>query len=508
METAEANPAQAAAAAALRDALPPGGLFAEKEWRVAPRPLALDAALFDRLEQLGPRLLAFSRAANLLYRRSAEGKEPEWIARYLDAGKPPEVVALAREAAWKNDLPAVVRPDLLLTEEGFALTEMDSVPGGIGATAWMQAAYAATGDRRPATDGQSNARAGMLEGFRSVLAGGEGIAAIVVSEEARDYRPEMEWIAGRIADCRLPIADLGEAEGSGGNDSLAIAREARGPGRSQGASGGFPVEVCRPEDLAYSEAGVFLGGERVATVYRFFELFDLPQVANWGRLAEAARKGLVRVTPPFKPQLEEKLWMALFWFPQLAGFWRRELGDRYFRDLKEVIPFTWLVDPAPLPPHAVIPRLEIHDWRALGEFSQKQRDLVLKVSGFSPLGWGSRGVWVGSDLPADAWKRAVGEALDAFAREPRILQPFARARLVEHAWFDFGKGAAVAMRGRVRLCPYWFVAGREARLGGVLATVCPAEKKLIHGMREAILTLAVGEEAKPEARRTKFEGGF
>ena len=47
------------------------------------------------------------------------------------------------------------------------------------------------------------------------------------------------------------------------------------------------------------------------------------------------------------------------------------------------------------------------------------------------------------------------------------------------------------MPGRVRLCPYYFVIGNgdaaRAHLGGVLATICPADKKIIHGMRDAIL---------------------
>jgi len=47
------------------------------------------------------------------------------------------------------------------------------------------------------------------------------------------------------------------------------------------------------------------------------------------------------------------------------------------------------------------------------------------------------------------------------------------------------------MQGRVRLCPYYFVSGEgheaRAQLGGVLATICPADKKILHGMSEAIL---------------------
>jgi len=46
------------------------------------------------------------------------------------------------------------------------------------------------------------------------------------------------------------------------------------------------------------------------------------------------------------------------------------------------------------------------------------------------------------------------------------------------------------LKGRVRLCPYYFVGGEgdaaRAELGGVLATICPPDKKIIHGMSDAI----------------------
>ncbi|MDB6119765.1 MAG: hypothetical protein JWO08_3546, partial [Verrucomicrobiaceae bacterium] len=45
------------------------------------------------------------------------------------------------------------------------------------------------------------------------------------------------------------------------------------------------------------------------------------------------------------------------------------------------------------------------------------------------------------------------------------------------------------MQSRVRLCPYYFVpAGTDdTQLGGVLATVCPSDKKILHGMRDAMM---------------------
>jgi hypothetical protein len=54
--------------------------------------------------------------------------------------------------------------------------------------------------------------------------------------------------------------------------------------------------------------------------------------------------------------------------------------------------------------------------------------------------------------------------------------------------FDPAAGEVRDLEGRVRLCPYYFVTGPDdVALGGVLATVCPADKKAIHGMPDAVM---------------------
>ena len=151
----------------------------------------------------------------------------------------------------------------------------------------------------------------------------------------------------------------------------------------------------------------------------------------------------------------------------------------------------WLVDPAPLPPHGAIPGLDLTDWQQLKALSQKERDLILKVSGFSELAWGARGVYLGSDLSQAEWSAAVDTALAEFERSPRVLQRFHKPSQVTATWFDFAKNEVVSQPGRVRLCPYYFVAGEgdsaRPQLGGILATLVPADKKIVHGMSEAVL---------------------
>src|SRR5881227_978491 len=181
---------------AIRGALPSEGLFADKDWLISPDAFPISEKFATDLEQLGHRLLVFQRACNQLYQLSVKGKQPEWVARYLDAGKPAELVEFSRRKEIRDDLPRVIRPDLILTDDGYIIAEIDSVPGGIGLTAWLNQTYS-TFDKEII-----GAADGMLDGFESVLPNG---GDIVVSQEAATYRPEMEWISARLRDRGLDL---------------------------------------------------------------------------------------------------------------------------------------------------------------------------------------------------------------------------------------------------------------------------------------------------------------
>ncbi|MDQ2660221.1 MAG: hypothetical protein M3Y03_07345 [Verrucomicrobiota bacterium] len=130
---------------AIRAAFPAEGLFAEKDWLLSPEPFAIDEKLAKNLDRLGHQLFVFQRACNQLYQQSVKGKQPAWVKQYLDAGKPPELIEFSRAKKFREDLPAVIRPDLILTDNGYTIAEIDSVPGGIGLTAWLNQTYQSLG---------------------------------------------------------------------------------------------------------------------------------------------------------------------------------------------------------------------------------------------------------------------------------------------------------------------------------------------------------------------------
>ncbi|HEX6972118.1 MAG TPA: hypothetical protein VF234_07850, partial [Limnochordia bacterium] len=183
-------------------------------------------------------------------------------------------------------------------------------------------------------------------------------------------------------------------------------------------------------------------------------------------------------------------------------YWRSELPGETYRLLQGVFPRTWVLDPRPLPPHAVIPGLSVGGqsvtaWSQLKAATQKERELVIKPSGYSPLAWGSRGVAVGHDLPAQEWEAALENALAAFPKTPHILQEFHTAERLDVRYYDFFSQTVRTMPGRARLCPYYFVTGEEEiRLGGILATVSSLEKKVIHGMVDAVMAPVAIEDGR------------
>ena len=442
----------------VRSCLVDAGLHDSATWRVSPTPFLLTPAELAAIESLGRHLLRFTQAMNRLYYESVRGAQPRWVAEYLDQGKPSDLIDHARMNRFRTALPGVIRPDLILTEDGFMISELDSVPGGIGLTGCMAQAYA---DLGWAVTGGRN---GMVEGFARMIRGlhqsREGLVinlAIVVSEEAGDYRPEMRWLAARL-------------------------RES-----------GLAAEAVSPDEVRFTEEGLYLHEtEAITALYRFFELFDLHNVPKAELLLYAARKGRVAITPPAKPWLEEKMAFALLHHPALAPFWSQDLGEETLALLRQYMPRTWMLDPRPVPPHAVIPGLTIEgrsvsDWKTIAGLGQKGRRFVIKPSGFSELAWGSRGVSVGHDLPQKEWAEVMDAALASFPTVPYILQEFRKGRRVASSWHDPVTDEIVPMPGRVRLSPYYFAAGETVELGGILATVCPLDKKLIHGMTDAVM---------------------
>ncbi|MEM9227872.1 MAG: hypothetical protein AAGA45_07875, partial [Verrucomicrobiota bacterium] len=231
--------------------------------------------------------------------------------------------------------------------------------------------------------------------------------------------------------------------------------------------------------------------EPVDIIYRFFELFDLGNVSTAQHILDAAESGDVAVTPTMKAYQEEKLNLALLHHHVLDDYWREALPKRSYKVLKKIVPRSWIMDPVELPPNAVLDApfaqsKPIRQWEELGEATQKERNLIIKASGFHETAWGARSVVLGSDVSKTDWQDGIDQAVAMAESTLHILQDYHKPRRLTHPVYD-ESGQVYKMEGRLRLCPYYLVQGESVSLDGVLATFCPADKKIIHGMRDAAM---------------------
>ncbi|KAF0096389.1 MAG: hypothetical protein E1N59_356 [Puniceicoccaceae bacterium 5H] len=450
----------------IKDATAAQPLFEDKTWRLSPEAWPLSPKQVQQLEAIGQACLEFYKAVELLYQRSADGKnilrnrelKTPWVAEYLDRGKPQELIEHARHKNLRQSQPMVIRPDLLPVEDGFALTEVDSVPGGIGLTAFLNRLYREQGNVIGGDDE-------MLTAFYASLASlcpgkASPMIAILVSDEAATYRPEMDWLASELQR------------------------------RGHRVYAFHPSDVMPLGDSLCADVGG--NPEEIDIVYRFWELFDLPNIPVAPYIKEMLENGQnLQVTPPMRHFQEEKLNLALFHHHLLEDYWRENMSKRSLKLLKKIIPQGWIMDPVDLPPNAVLDGPEvggkpIYKWEQLAEASQKERNLILKLSGYHENAWGARSVLLGSDASRAEWEEGIVEAIAEADHNLYILQEYRKPVRLRHPVYE-DDGNVRTMEGRLRLCPYYFVEGDKATLSGILATFCPADKKIIHGMRDAAL---------------------
>lgn len=433
-------------------------LFAGKTWKWSPSSWSIREDAQNDIEALGLAAFSFYQAIERLYLKSKKGEKilrnhdltVPWVADYFDNGKPEWLVKHSISKQVLGTMPAVLRPDLLPTANGFALTEWDAVPGGIGLTAFLNEIYLGK-DHSSMVDSFGESLKSACEANEN----NDSKLAIVVSQEAETYLPEMEWLAEK-----LRLKD-------------------------------YWVQVCSPSDLTITESGVFLNGERIGLLYRFWELFDHEQVPEMKEFARLVEEEKLVITPPMRPFQEEKLSLALFHHHRLQAFWEENLSRDELLLLRRIIPKTWILDPAIVPPGAVVngPLLKgepLGNWMDLAKASKKERILIIKASGFHETAWGARSVVVGDDLSSDEWTLALVSVLKSYPNPVSILQEFRKPVRLEHPVFN-EQGKAEPMKGRLRLSPYYFVCGGKAKWAGALATFCPADKKIIHGMKDGAL---------------------
>ena len=172
-------------------------LFKAKSWQLSSQTFKLEKRQEQHLALIGVAIHSLLSALRQLYlqARSSYSDEYNWVRDYLERGKPEWICQLSQDTRFTPQMLSVMRPDIILTNTGYALTEIDSLPGGIGLTELLYQTYTKdTSNTSPFT---------LLEEFHAALARlrpdkENPVVIIIYNDEGETYWPEFDWIAAQL----------------------------------------------------------------------------------------------------------------------------------------------------------------------------------------------------------------------------------------------------------------------------------------------------------------------
>lgn len=169
-----------------------------------------------------------------------------------------------------------------------------------------------------------------------------------------------------------------------------------------------------------TEDGLFACSFSVGEHLRLDQLMVSQESAtHLGHLWQRHDPGAPQSLPPaLSPPADANapVWLALLRLRPLRQFWDRELRRSTVDSLLGLLPDAWVLDPAALPPGAVIPRLEITAWADLPRLRNSGRAFAIVAADGA-----GEAVPLDEALPAEAWTAAIRWALDQFPAAPRVL---------------------------------------------------------------------------------------
>lgn len=135
----------------------------------------------------------------------------------------------------------------------------------------------------------------------------------------------------------------------------------------------------------------------------------------WNQIDPGAPKDLLPVLEQ-DPDSNNPHWLALLRLSPLREFWDRELRRATVDALHELLPDAWVMDPAVLPPGAVIPRLDIASWTEL-----PRRRSCGSSYAIHSIGQAAAPTPLTPRQTVEDWVEASHHALSQFAESPRVL---------------------------------------------------------------------------------------
>ncbi|MFA9289272.1 MAG: hypothetical protein ACEQSA_05340 [Weeksellaceae bacterium] len=374
-------------------------------FRVSSTPLEITQSQSTEIEHLGHDITQYVSAVDELYHDDPRVKA------LLDRGKP-EIFLADEDPRY-----LFVRPDLILTPQGFSICEIETSPFGLALADILNHAY-------------------RDEGYET-LVGSEDLkehihattpldGTIVYSDKTQAYAGQLHFLADRL------FSD---------------------EDRNWTAE---PSEAVSEDDIA--------------TAYRAFYLAEYLTDPTIRTFLDAGTQTNRLFLPGLTPHLEEKAILALIWDTRWQQFFHDKLGTASFQHLRAMIPPTWIVGEeayfAPGLPENISTSLD------LARISRSKRTFVLKSSGFSTNSSWAEGVHFLHEKSATKAQELLQAAYDDPHRL-HIVQQFTKAVDTPMHYQNRTTNTTLPMRARIRLTPYFAMDGdKQGNLVAIKATGC------------------------------------
>jgi hypothetical protein len=387
-------------------------------FRVAPTPFRLNPEQARQIEAIGQDITSFFLAADELYHTDQAVRE------LLDTGKPEIFLA---------DYPAqylFVRPDMIITEKGFSICEVETSPFGLALAEILNRSYQDAGFETMVGND-------VLASHVQATTPMEG--TIVYSQRTQAYAGQMAFLADNVFS---------------------------GEGRHWNAAKSSDTDPTLQEN-----------------VYRGFYLDEYETDPNIRLLLEANMSNGASLLPSPTPHLEEKAILSLIWDKRFEKQLRSQLGSASYDHLRDVIPPTWVVGQEE---HFALGLPNQYESSIdLAKLSRSKRTFVLKSSGFSATSSWTEGVhFLGKNSAAVDEERLREARADKMSLH--VIQAFHRGKTHPMEYTD--QGHNIPMSARIRLTPYYAIGEQNTgELVAIKATGCE-NTDLIHASSSSINT--------------------
>ena len=371
---------------------------------VGPQPLYLSSAEGKEIERIGGDIVDFMHAADELYRSESDVKD------LLDKGKPKIFQGVGQSRYL------FVRPDLLITNQGFSICEIETSPFGLALAELLNRAYRSAGFNTMVGDK-------VLSQFLVKNTPDNG--TIAYSQKTSSYAGQLEFLAKEL------LSENGR------------------------------LWQAEPADIVLSRPD--------SNIYRGFYLYEYLNNLFVNSLVGGFLEGGGIVLPSLTPHMEEKALLALVWDKRWEQFLNSQIGGVAFQHLRQVIPPTWVIGQE----HFFAPGLPsgVSSSEGLAGLSKSKRKFVLKKSGFGSGSSWAEGVTFLHEKSTERARVLLAMACDD-AQSLYVVQEF-RSSQERPMPYDKDSHTIAQMQARIRLTPYFsMIAEDEGRLVAIKATGC------------------------------------